>query len=234
VVLLEEPLSEEDMAEVASEVNQAETAFLVPGPQAWGIRWLTPTVEVDLCGHATLASAAALERWGKVQRGDAIAFDSRSGRLQVDLLIDGRLALNFPQEPAVAEPLPFVPQAVWTGRTRMDWMAVLGSAEEVERYEPDMAAIASLGMRGLILTAPGDGGDDVVSRFFAPQSGVPEDHVTGSAHCSIGPWWQRELGKDELVCRQASPRGGRLWISGSVRLEGQARVRIQGDLSLCR
>lgn len=222
------------MAEIASEVNQAETAFLVPGPEAWGLRWLTPTVEVDLCGHATLGAAAALERWGKALAGDTVAFATRSGILKVELLSGGRFALSFPEEMASPEPLDFVPGAVWTGKNRMDWMAVLSSAEDVEGYEPDMEAIAALGMRGLIITAPGKGKDDVVSRFFAPQSGVPEDAVTGSAHCCIGPYWQQELGQDHLVCRQASPRGGRLWISGAVRLEGKARVRIQGDLALCR
>lgn len=239
VVLLERPEDEAWMAAFAAEVNQAETAFVVRGDREFGLRWFTPTVEVDLCGHATLASAHALATAGWVSGDAPIAFRTKSGVLRAESSANG-IALDFPAEPA--EPCApdaliraVAPEAVWFGRNRFDRILELPNDAAVRAFEPDMAAIARLGMRGLIVTARGSGGHyDFVSRFFAPQSGVPEDSLTGSAHCCLGPYWSARLGRTELVGYQASPRGGtvRVQIRGDrVGLAGGARVVVSGHLA---
>jgi PhzF family phenazine biosynthesis protein len=229
VCVLEEPADPREMQAVAAEVGHAETAFLWPEGGAWRIRWFTPAVEVDLCGHATLASAFILSSLGRLAPGGSAEFDSRSGRLSVRCRTPEEFILDFPAlEPVEAEPALPKLKAVWTGRSRDDWFAALGSAAEVEAYRPDFEAIASAGMRGLIITARDESGrHDAVSRFFAPQSGVPEDPVTGSAHCAIGPFWAGRLGRSEARCRQASERGGELTVrirGGRVDLIGRARM----------
>ena len=233
VVVLDAPAPEGWMRALAAEMNLSETAFLVPADGsadgAWKLRWLTPTVEVDLCGHATLAAAHVLFETARAD--GAVRFDTRSGRLTVARVAAGRYAMDFPATPpraaappaALAEALGAWPE--WTGQTPFDVFAVLPSAEAVRDLAPDLGRLAALGTRGVIVTAADGAGEaDVVSRFFAPEAGVPEDPVTGSAHCAIGPYWARRLGRDALRCEQASARGG--WLDVTVRGD---RVELVGD-----
>ncbi|AMJ66528.1 PhzF family phenazine biosynthesis protein [Hymenobacter sp. PAMC 26628] len=224
------------MQQIAAENNLAETAFFVPleGQEAdFHLRWFTPTFEIDLCGHATLATAHVL--WN--ERGfakDEIVFQSQSGPLRVRREADGRRTLDFPSRPprplapdevpAVLTqslgPGAAVPRAVLASR---DLVVEFATAAEVLALQPDFGALVALGYIGLIATAPGTGGVDFVSRFFAPEVGVPEDPVTGSAHSTLIPFWAAKLGKTELFARQESARGGELWC----RLRGD-RVDIGG------
>jgi PhzF family phenazine biosynthesis protein len=227
-------LPAELMQQIAAENNLAETAFIVPraGTAAeYDIRWFTPTVEIDLCGHATLAAAHVLF----AHLGYAAAqvlFHSQSGPLQVSREADGRLTLDFPSRPpqplaphplGLADGLRATPVHVLAAR---DVLAVFNTEAEVRALNPDFAAIAALDYVGVIATAPGSAADgiDFVSRFFAPRVGVPEDPVTGSAHSTLIPYWAEKLGKMELRARQVSPRGGDLWC----RLRGGDRVDISG------
>ncbi len=233
VVPLAEPLDEATMARIAMEMNQAETAFVWPLPRGgYGLRWFTPTVEVDLCGHATLAGAHAL--WERGAEG-TLRFHTKSGLLTAERTADG-IALDFPAEPPVAGPLPHAlpgfGEPLWTGRNRMDWFVQVADEAELRRAAPDLAAIAALGMRGLVVTAAARD-TDFVSRCFYPQSGVAEDPVTGSAHCALAPFWAERLGKGEMVGYQASRRGGsvRVAVAGDrVRLEGRAVTTLSGEL----
>ena len=228
-------LDEGTMARIAMEMNQAETAFVAPIDEGdYVLRWFTPTVEVDLCGHATLAAAHAL--WERGDQG-TLRFRTRSGVLTAERTADG-IALDFPAEPPVAASLPhelaFLGRTLWTGRNRMDWFVEIADEDELRALRPDVAAIASLGMRGLIVTAAGRN-VDFVSRCFFPQSGVDEDPVTGSAHCALAPFWSERLGKHSLVGYQASRRGGmvRATHRGTrVRLEGRAVTILRGELCL--
>ena len=197
------------MQNVAREMNLAETAFVVPRPDGdFDLRWFTPTVEVDLCGHATLAAAHVL--------GGTARFHTRSGVLSCGPGPGGRIDMRFPADPPVesARPeRPELPGLVWYGRGRSDALAVLGEAAAVRALVPDLAAIAALGTRALIVTAPGDRpGADMVSRVFGPNAGIPEDPVTGSAHCTLAGYWCDRLGQSSLVGEQASPRGGTVWM----------------------
>ena len=241
VVPLAAPADAAWMQRVAAEMKHSETAFLHPAADgAWALRWFTPAVEVDLCGHATLAAAHVLFESGRLAAGDAARFDTRSGRLTVHRTDDG-LAMDFPATPPAEAPAPDGLAAVlgiapvWTGRSRFDVLAVVPTADAVRDLVPDHAAIAALGMRGLIVTARAERDDpyDVVSRFFAPGAGVPEDPVTGSAHCALGPYWAGVLRRDHLVCRQASPRGGTVGVTvrgDRVTLAGSAVTVVQGTL----
>jgi PhzF family phenazine biosynthesis protein len=228
------------MQAAAAEMNQAETAFVRPRPDGdWDLRWFTPTVEVDLCGHATLASAHALWETGRAGRDKPVRFHTKSGVLTC-VLAAGRIEMDFPAEPPRAVQAPaeeaFALGAapVFVGRNRMDMLVVLGSAEEVRRLKPDLGQVAKIKARGVIVTARSDRPDaDFVSRFFAPQSGVAEDPVTGSAHCCLGPYWQGELGKAELVGYQASPRGGFVavrCVGDRVMLGGRAVTVVAREL----
>ena len=231
VCVLREPVGEDWMRALAAEMNLAETAFVTPSASgAFGLRWLTPTTEVDLCGHATLASAHLLYETGELAEGEPARFDTRSGRLTVRRTDDGTYTMDFPATPPVADDLAGLAEAfgvapTWTGRTAFDGFAVLDSEAAVREAVPDHSAIEALGGRGVILTARAASGSpyDVVSRFFAPNAGVPEDPVTGSAHCAIGPYWAEKLGRAEVACYQASARGGRV----DVRVRGD-RVDLTG------
>lgn len=236
---LDGPAPEQWMQMVAAEMNQAETAFFWPEESHLRLRWLTPVAEVDLCGHATLAAAHILyDRMGAM--GD-ITFETLSGPLRVNQAAGG-LAMDFPAEgpgPTAASsiiPDIFGENLRWFGANRMDWFAVLDSEAALLDFVPDSTKIARLGMRGLIVTARADrAGVDFVSRFFAPAFGVPEDPVTGSAHCALGPYWANELGKSELVGFQASRRGGRVSIKVAgdrVQLSGSATTTLEGQLLL--
>lgn len=236
-------LPDATMQSIAAENNLAETAFFVPmGPAHYHLRWFTPEVEVDLCGHATLASAAVLyQKLG--QSAPALTFETRSGALVVSR--DGNLyTLDLPSRPA--RPLPLDPQValalgaepleLWLAR---DCMAVYASESEVRSLAPDMAKVKALGVFGLIATAPADEalspGADFVSRFFAPGAGVDEDPVTGSAHSTLVPYWTERLGKTPLEARQVSRRGGalRCTLSGDrVLLAGRAVCYLEGTVTI--
>jgi predicted PhzF superfamily epimerase YddE/YHI9 len=214
------------MQAIAAENNQAETAFVVPGPeQPFGLRWFTPTLEMDLCGHATLAAAHVLSRHRGLS-GDEVRFTTLSGELAVSRSGE-LLALDFPSRPAAPCDLPSglvdalgkAPVSVAKSR---DYLAVFESEEDVHGLRPDFAAMKKLDSLGVIVTAPGRD-CDFVSRFFAPGAGVDEDPVTGSAHCTLIPYWAERLGKEQLEARQISARGGEL----SCALLGE-RVSIAG------
>lgn len=224
---------------LGTEFNQAETAFVLPTGSAgrFGLRWFTPVAEVDLCGHATVGATRALLAAGLVGQDEEVVFDTKSGAL-VCLGVEDRVSMDFPifSFDEVDEPLRMGFEATFWGSNGMDWMAVLDSEAAVRRFEPDFEAIAGLGQRGLILTAKGDGNfgrHDYVLRFFAPAFGVPEDHVTGSAHCCVGPYWAQAFGTVSAVGYQASPRGG-LVISEMngerVQLSGDCRLVVSGVL----
>ena len=241
VCLLREAIPDDVMQNVAMEMHQAETAFLLPESDEWRLRWFTPEVEVDLCGHATLASAHVLFETGLVASGTA-RFHTRSGLLTAER--DGTsIVLDFPATPAEAFP-PFATALeatgivpVYSGKTRFDLFYEVATEAEVRALKPDHTRLASVPYRGVIVTARADSGtpNDFVSRFFAPGCGVPEDPVTGSAHCALGPYWQGKLGKDDLVGFQASARGGtvRVGCRGErVRLAGSAVTVVRGELVL--
>ncbi len=239
VCLLSGPAPADWMQRVAAEMNLSETAFVVPQDDAWGLRWFTPAVEVDLCGHATLASAHLLWESGRLPGSTPAVFKTRrSGRLVCRREGDW-IAMDFPARIAeacavpegLAEALGVVPE--WVGRTAYDYLVRIASAEAVRALAPDLARLAQLPVRGVIVTAPGaDTGFDFVSRFFAPGAGVAEDPVTGSAHCSLGPYWGGLLGRSELRAWQASRRGGevRVKVRGDrVELGGQAVTVSRGE-----
>lgn len=215
--------TDERMQLVAREMNLSETAFVASRPDgAYDLRWFTPTVEVDLCGHATLASAHVL--------GGSARFHTRSGVLTCERGEAGWIEMDFPADPpepmdAPADGLAF-PAAKWWGRGRFDVVVELPDAAAVRNFVPDFARIAALGSRAVVVTAPGDRlGIDCVSRVFGPNTGILEDPVTGSAHCTLAVLWGERTGRSELVGEQASARGGivRMRRSGDrVVLGGQA------------
>jgi predicted PhzF superfamily epimerase YddE/YHI9 len=230
------------MQKVANEMNHAETAFVLPlldiGPTDFGLRWFTPTVEVDLCGHATLAAAHILWETEAVVSGHEIRFHTRSGVLLAKKS-SSSIVLDFPSEAPTPHKLPFLPEFLGTplfvGRNRMDWFVVLNPEMDLKTLVPNMSEIETLGLRGLIVTAqsPADAPSDFTSRFFAPQSGVPEDPVTGSAHCCLGPYWSTQLAMETVVGYQDSPRGGFVTITVKgerVLLEGKAVTTLEGTL----
>ena len=217
------------------EMKHAETAFVRPLPDGFELRWFTPSVEVDLCGHATLASAHALWDSGRLARDQSARFHTRSGLL---IATKGKqIRLDFPAEPPAPSHLPFEIlglKPIWTGKNRMDWLVEVGTETEVRQFVPDFGNIAALGMRGLQITAKADANYDFVSRFFAPQSGVDEDPVTGSAHCCLGPYWGEKIAKPFLTGYQASPRGGVVGIEivgDRVGLFGDATTVLEGILT---
>jgi predicted PhzF superfamily epimerase YddE/YHI9 len=225
---------------VALEMNLSETAFVVREEGGIRLRWFTPTSEVDLCGHATLATAHAL-----LEGGDAtamLAFETRSGRLEVRRDDDGMLSMDFPAEPARQRPLPEnIEQMVgapvsWFGENRMDALVEVEEPGWVRSLDPDLSAIGRMPWRGLIVTAPSDReGIDFISRFFGPAVGVPEDPVTGSAHCALGPYWSARLGRKALTGYQASARGGLVHVEDRgdrVTLSGRAVTVIRGVLEV--
>ncbi|HSG64579.1 MAG TPA: PhzF family phenazine biosynthesis protein [Gammaproteobacteria bacterium] len=240
VCFLERPADADWMQAVAAEMNLSETAFVAPTEHGFDLRWFTPATEVDLCGHATLASAHALWSEGLVDADVAIPFHTRSGVLTCAR--DGDLIeLDFPATPAVeAEPPPGLLAALgiepsFVGRAKYDKLVVVGSEEAVRSLEPDFAALRKLGPRGVIVTGrSGDERYDFVSRYFAPGAGIDEDPVTGSAHCCLAPYWGQVLGKTEMVGFQASRRGGvvRVRLDGDrVRLGGRAVTIFRGTLA---
>jgi PhzF family phenazine biosynthesis protein len=239
VCLLEEQRDAGWMQDVAREMNLSETAFLLKQADGYRLRWFTPTLEMNLCGHATLASAHALWETGALKPGEQARFHTLSGLLTADRK-DGWIELDFPSEPAEPAEAPIdVRRAlgvapVYVGRNRLDFLVEVESEEAIRNMAPDFALVERLPARGLIVTSRSAAPTyDFVSRFFGPQSGVLEDPVTGSAHCCLGPYWSKKLGKSEFVAYQASARGGviRVRVEGDrVRLGGQAVTVLRGEL----
>lgn len=233
---LEQWLPDDVMQAVAAENNLAETAFFVPENGSYGLRWFTPGVEIDLCGHATLASAYVI--LNKLSKGrDTVSFQTRSGELTVrrngDLYV-----LDFPSRPAercevhprLIEALGTVPLEILAAR---DYLVVYESQEQVETLHPNLDLISQVDRFAVIVTAPGRDGVDFVSRFFAPAKGVPEDPVTGSSHCTLIPYWARRLGKTVLRARQLSRRRGELWCElhgDRVTMAGNAVLYLEGSI----
>jgi PhzF family phenazine biosynthesis protein len=229
VAITEEPLPEELMQAIALEMNLSETAFAVQRPDGdWDLRWFTPLAEVDLCGHATLATAHCLFERGAA--GGGVTFHTRSGPL-VCSQDEGGILMDFPTSFAEpCDPIAGLSEAlgaevVAQGRS-FDVVAEVADAGVVASLTPDLAALADIDTRAVVVTASGDidGGDaDFVSRVFGPRVGIPEDPVTGSAHTILGPWWATRLGRDVLKAHQVSARGGRM----SVRVRGE-RTELVG------
>lgn len=238
VVPIEEWLTDEQMQNIAAENNLSETAFFVKEGESYRLRWFTPTVEVDLCGHATLATAHVLfEELGYPE--DEIVFKTRSGLLTVGKE-NGRLRMNFPADDMSKSEAPDVLfKALGIQKTNEvyksdDYMVVLNSEEEVAALNPDIRMLSEVEARGIIVTAPGNN-VDFVSRFFAPQSGVDEDPVTGSAHTKSTPYWSKKLGKEKLNARQVSTRGGDLICTmkgDRVEISGSAVTYLKGEINV--
>jgi PhzF family phenazine biosynthesis protein len=237
VCLLDHTLDDRVLQSIAAENNLSETAFLIRLGERFGLRWFTPTTEVDLCGHATLASGHVIFEHLEPTR-HRIEFDSQSGPLAVERK-DDLLYLDFPSRKPVACEAPrnlaailgAAPTEVLRSR---DLMAVFEDEETVRRMDPDMDAVARLDAFGVIVTAAGRDAD-FVSRFFAPREGIPEDPVTGSAHCSLIPYWSERLGRKDLRAHQLSRRGGELFCAdrGSrVSIGGRAVTYLKGTIEL--
>jgi PhzF family phenazine biosynthesis protein len=234
---LEEWLDDKLMQSIAMENNLAETAFFVPGETGYHIRWFTPVAEVDLCGHATLASACII--LNRIEPSlQEVTFASRGGPLTVSRHGD-LLAMDFPSQPPAECPAP--PElAAALGKDPVevlaseDFFAVFSCEEDILGLNPDMRALSELSLRGTIVTAPGKQAD-FVSRFFAPSYGIDEDPVTGSAHCALTPYWARKLGKDELHAYQLSRRGGELFCEDRgdrVLISGRAVLYLEGSITV--
>jgi PhzF family phenazine biosynthesis protein len=239
VCFLTAPREASWMQSVAREMNLSETAFLHPQDGGWSLRWFTPAIEVELCGHATLASAHVLWQSGRLAPGQTARFHTLSGVLTAEQQGDW-IELDFPARtaPAAEAPAGLVDligaAPVFVGKSRYDYLLELPSEAAVRSSAPDSRRLAALPVRGVIITARAAAEPyDIVSRFFAPGSGVDEDPVTGSAHCTLGPYWTPRLGKSELLAYQASARGGvlRVRVAGErVRLGGQAVTILAGRL----
>jgi len=240
VCVLSRPADAAWMQHVAREMNLSETAFLVRRDDgAYDLRWFTPAVEVDLCGHATLASAHVLWESGYLADGSRAVFHTRSGELSANQR-DGWIEMDFPAEPdrpaatpaALAAGLNAAP--VYVGRNRFDYLVEVESEATLRSLAPDAQRLSGIDTRGIIVTALADAnGFDFVSRFFAPGTGIVEDPVTGSAHCCLGPYWQRRLGKADFTAWQASERGGLVKVvvrDDRVTLSGKAVTVMRGEL----
>lgn len=242
ICLLEEEVSAAWMQALAAELNQSETAFVRRQPGGcFSLRWFTPTVEEELCGHATLAAAHVLWEAGVVPRERDVHFDTRSGSLAAHAGEEG-IELDFPTEPAATTgEMPadlsdmLGARVVAYGRSRLDHLVQLETESDVAALAPDPRRLAGLPGRGVIVTARAERpGFDFVSRFFAPNEGIPEDPVTGSAHCTLAPWWSERLGRQDLLARQLSRRGGtvrvRHWGTRTI-LIGRAVTVMRGSLT---
>lgn len=232
------------MQGVAAQFNLAETAFALPQADgSFGLRWMTPLAEVDLCGHATLATAHVLWQSGQLAQDAPAQFDTRSGRLSCVHQSDGRIGMNFPAlsvRPIPTPELALRALGLASASAATDGTYLLLELDDeaaVKAVSPDMGLLSQLNTWGTIITARAslNGGDDFVSRFFAPRKGVPEDSVTGSAHCRLAPYWAAKLGKNRMQARQISPRGGDLEVElkgDRVTLWGRAVTVGHGDLQI--
>lgn len=236
VVILRKRRDEAWMQAVASEMRHSETAFALPAEGGWWhLRWFTPTVEVDLCGHATLATAHVL--------GGHTRFRTRSGDLSCAVSPDGWIEMDFPADPPTPVDAPEglrralgdEVNVITVAQGVSDLLVEVASPTDVRSAQPELTALATIPVRGVILTAHDDDRDRVVSRCFYPAVGVPEDPVTGSAHCTIGSWWADRLKRDDLLAEQMSPRGGTLRLSrrgNRMRLGGRAVTVWHGEISV--
>lgn len=241
VCILEGPMEDVLMQNVARELNFADTAFLYKKGEGFNLRWFTPEVEIELCGHATLASAHILWEKGYLKGEERALFYTRSGLLKANLK-DNWIEMDFPEEPAKQVSTPsFIAKAIgvipkYVGKNRFDYLVEISSEKTLRELRPDYSLIKRIPVRGVIVTSVADSKEyDFVSRFFAPAVGIEEDHVTGSAHCCLGPFWKARLNKDEFLAYQASPRGGHMRVrlsSERVFLIGQAVTFLSGELTI--
>jgi predicted PhzF superfamily epimerase YddE/YHI9 len=239
VCLLDGPRDDAWMQRVAAEMNLSETAFLLPEGKDYRLRWFTPQVEVDLCGHATLASAHVLWQTGRCSVRAALRFLTRSGRLSARKT-RGWIEMDFPafpvascEQPPVALGKALGAELTYVGRYGSDYLCEVADEKTLRELRPDFRRLKRVPTRGVIVTAePAQSGPDFVSRFFAPAVGIPEDPVTGSAHCALGPYWAAKLGRTELIGFQASARGGIVRVrieKDRVQLGGQAVTVLHGE-----
>ncbi|MEP7013504.1 MAG: PhzF family phenazine biosynthesis protein [Acidobacteriota bacterium] len=231
--------ADETLLAIAAENNLSETAFLVPEGGDYSLRWFTPATEVPLCGHGTLASAAVvMERLEPERR--RVVFHTLSGPLTVKRT-DAGYVMDFPSRPS--EPVPAPPglsealgvEPIEVLANAFNYMAVLSDAQAVRKLSPDPPAIARMDRPGVIVTAPGDEAYDFISRYFAPAKGIPEDPVTGAAHCMLAPYWAKRLNKTEFHAFQASRRGGEVvcrLVGGRVELEGDCVFYLEGEVEI--
>ena len=239
VVILESPLKDEVMQSIAAENNLSETAFVSIHESQLSIRWFTPSIEVDLCGHATLASARILFDYYSDLVGEEINFNSKSGVLKITKVEDG-LCLNFPSDlpvtiktdPLFLEILGIEPLLLLRGKD--DYLAVFENQKQIKNMQPNFSLLKKLDARGLVISAPGDE-VDFVSRCFYPEAGIEEDPVTGSAHTMLTPYWASQLSKDELEAQQLCKRGGKLICrleNDRVYISGSSVIYFEGTISI--
>jgi PhzF family phenazine biosynthesis protein len=239
VCVLPEAADEVWMQQLANEMNLSETAFLVEQTDGYNLRWFTPAVEVELCGHATLASAHILWEQGFLPHDEQARFYTKSGLLSASRK-DAWIELDFPAEPEEQTDMPETlskalgVEAQYVGKNRFDYLLEFESAEVIYKMTPDFSLLSTIPGRGFMITSRSDSsGYDFISRFFAPAFGMNEDPVTGSAHCCLGPYWAKKLGKQELIAYQASSRGGVVQVrvgDDRVYLGGQAVTVMRGTL----
>lgn len=240
VCLLAHPHPETWMQAIAQEMNVSETAFICPVKDGFNLRWFTPVIEVDLCGHATLATAHILWEANYLTANETAKFHTKSGLLTAKRK-QNWIELNFPAEPAKEVPTPEglleslgINQPVFVGKNRFDYLVEIDSEEMLRNLKPDFARLATIQARGVMVTSQSQTNEfDFISRFFAPQSGIDEDPVTGSAHCCLGPHWQQKLNKSSFNAFQASRRGGVVKVRVSdyrVYLQGQSVIVMRGEL----
>ena len=239
VVILESPMKDHEMQSIAFENNLSETAFVSIHESPIYIRWFTPSIEVDLCGHATLASARILFEHYPELAGEEINFDSKSGILKVTKNKDA-LCLNFPvdkpvlldSDPLFQEILGIEPLQLLKGKD--DYLAIFENQKQIEHIKPNFVLLSKLNSRGLVISAPGDQ-VDFVSRCFYPEAGIEEDPVTGSAHTMLIPYWAKELSKNQLEANQLSKRGGKLnciLADDRVLISGKSVIYFEGNISI--
>ena len=239
VCILDKPADERWMQNVAMEMAVAETSFLHPVEGGWSLRWFTPTVEVDLCGHGTIAATHALLETGRLRENETARYHTKSGWLGAWL--DGDwIDLDFPATPATPADAPpgliesLGAKPVTVAKTKFDYLVEFDSEKTVRELRPDLARLAKIETRGIIVTARSDDPTfDFVSRFFGPRVGIDEDPATGWSHCALGPYWSAKLGKNRMMAYQASSRGGiiRVTVKGErVLLGGKAVTVLRGEL----
>jgi predicted PhzF superfamily epimerase YddE/YHI9 len=242
VCLLDTALTSAQMQSIAMEMNLSETAFVqrTSKPGYFSLRWFTPTLEIDLCGHATLASSFWMLQSGWAQAGETIHFDTRSGELRVRS--EGAwLIMDFPLIPTFIDSHPYFSSQLFghtivqAAQLRKNWIFELESEKAVRELIPDFAEIARNSEEGFIITAKGEGEYDIVSRFFGPNVGVPEDPVTGFAHCALMDYWNQKVGMTQIKAYQASKRGGELFLEkhdDRVAIKGRAVAVLEGNINV--
>ncbi len=240
VCILDSWLDADIMQKIAQENNLAETAFMVQKNSIFELRWFTPETEVDLCGHATLASAHVLFNYHGYTEKTIRFYSHRSGNLLVTKGLDGWMTLDFPTDDIVPiKGLPELDKAIGltpfkTLKGKTDYLLIYNSQEEIEAIQPNFYLLAQLNCRGVIVSAEGRH-SDFVSRFFAPYCGIPEDPVTGSAHTSLTPYWAKVLGKNKMTAKQLSKRGGNLiceYLGERVKISGKAVPYLIGEIEI--